>query len=173
MEYSGVITIGEGLYSSYRDQLAFLAAHETAHQWWYVQVGNDPLVYPWLDEGLAEYAVFDYYREVFSPERAGALRDRRWRRPVESGSNQALLNGAVDRPAWAMVEDNYQLLAYAKSALFFDALRRELGDEVYREVLRQYVETYRWQVSTPQDFLGVAQNVSGVNLNRLAETWLR
>lgn len=173
MEYSGVVTIGQDLYATYRDQLAFLVAHETAHQWWYVQVGSDPLSYPWLDEGLAEYAVYDYYRAVYGTEPAGTLRDQRWRLPVESDTNRALVAGSVDRPAQSMDQANYQLLAYAKPALFFDALRGELGDEIYQEVLRQYVETYRWRIATPQDFLGTAQNVSGANLNPLAESWLR
>jgi hypothetical protein len=33
-----------------------LAAHETAHQWFYSLVGNDQARDPWLDEGLASWA---------------------------------------------------------------------------------------------------------------------
>jgi hypothetical protein len=82
MEYSGLVTIGEDLYSRRRDQLAFLVAHETAHQWWYVQVGSDPLAFPWLDEGPAEYAAFDYYRGVFGQAAAEDLLSARWQTPM-------------------------------------------------------------------------------------------
>ena len=76
------------------------------------------------------------------------------------------------QPANALTADNYELLVYAKAALFFNALRQRLGDKMYMEVMRTYVETYRWKIVTPQHFFGLAQMVSGVNLNPLAEEWL-
>lgn len=136
-------------------------------------MGSDPAVYPWLDEGLADYAVFDYYATVFGSERAEELRATRWEIPTLSKANQGLMRGPVDRPASAMEEANYQLLAYAKSALFFDALRQRLGEEMYLKVIRAYVTSYRWRLATPQGFLGLAQRVSERNLNQLAETWLQ
>ena len=30
--------------------LTFVAVHETSHQWWFEQVGNDQAQQPWLDE---------------------------------------------------------------------------------------------------------------------------
>jgi aminopeptidase N len=72
-----------------------------------------------------------------------------------------------------MSETNYELLTYAKAALFFDTLRGWLGDEMYGQVMRAYVDTYRWRIATPQHFLGLAQSLSGVDLNSLAEQWLR
>jgi hypothetical protein len=172
MEYSGLVTIGEDLYGPHRDQLAFLVAHETAHQWWYAQVGNDPLAHPWLDEGPAEYAAFDYYRGVYGQAAAEDLLSARWQTPYAVASARGI-DGPVDQPASAMTSANYELLTYAKAALFFDALRGQLGDEMYRQVMHTYVETYRWQIVTPQHFFGLAQTLSGANLNPLAEEWLQ
>jgi aminopeptidase N len=172
MEYSGLVAIGDDLYGPKRDQLAFLVAHETAHQWWYAQVGNDPLAYPWLDEGPAEYAAFDYYRGIRGQTAAEELLSARWQIPYAAAEAQGI-DGPVDQPASTLTSANYELLVYAKAALFFNALRRRLGDETYLEVMRAYVETYRWQIVTPQHFFGLAQSVSGVNLNPLAEEWLR
>lgn len=171
MEYSGLVTIGEDLYHDNRDRLPFLVAHETAHQWWYAQVGNNPLAHPWLDEGPAEYAAFDYYRGVYGQAAAEALLSTRWRTPYAVAAGNGI-DGPIDQSADAMSEANYELLAYAKAALFFDALRGWLGDEMYGQVMRAYVEAYRWQIATPQHFLGLAQSLSGVNLNSLAEQWL-
>lgn len=171
MEYSGLVTIGEDLYGPHRDQLAFLVAHETAHQWWYAQVGNDPLASPWLDEGPAEYAAFDYYRGVYGQAAAEELLSARWQTPYAVAAARGI-DGPVDQPSSAMTTTSYELLTYAKAALFFDALRDRLGDEMYTEVMRTYVETYRWQIVTPQHFFGLAQSISGANLNLLAEEWL-
>jgi hypothetical protein len=172
MEYSGLVTLGEDLYGPHRDQLAFLVAHETAHQWWYAQVGSDPLAHPWLDEGPAEYAAFDYYRGVYGRAAAEDLLSTRWQIPFAVAAARGI-DGPVDQPASTMTPANYELLAYAKAALFFDALRGQLGDEMYHRVLRTYVETYRWQIVTPQHFFGLAQTLSGANLNPLAEEWLQ
>jgi hypothetical protein len=171
MEYSGLVTIGEELYDLHRDQLPFLVAHETAHQWWYAQVGNDPLAHPWLDEGPAEYAAFDYYRGVYGQPAAEDLLSARWRTPYAVAASNGI-DGPVDQPADVMTEANYELLAYAKAALFFDALRGWLGDEAYSQVMREYVETYRWRIATPQHFLSLAGSLSDVNLNPLVEQWL-
>ena len=172
MEYSGLVTIGEDLYSQDRDQLPFLVAHETAHQWWYAQVGNDPLTHAWLDEGPAEYAAFDYYRGVYGQAAAEDLMSSRWRTPYAVAATNGI-DGPIDQAADVMSETNYELLTYAKAALFFDTLRGWLGDEMYGQVMRAYVDTYRWRIATPQHFLGLAQSLSDVNLNSLAEQWLR
>jgi hypothetical protein len=44
---------------------------------------------------------------------------------------------------------------------------------MYTQVMREYVETYRWQIVTPQHLFGLAQTLSDVDLNPLAEEWLR
>lgn len=172
MEYSGLVSIGQDLYGPHRDRLAFLVAHETAHQWWYVQVGNDPLLHPWLDEGPAEYAAFDYYRGIYGQAAAEALLSERWQTPYAVAAARGI-DGPVDQAASAMTGTSYELLTYAKAALFFDALRGRLGDQAYIQLVRAYVESYRWQVVTPQHFFGLAQTLSGTDLNPLAEEWLR
>jgi aminopeptidase N len=43
---------------------------------------------------------------------------------------------------------------------------------MYTRAMRDYVETYRWQIVTPQHFFGLIQSVSKVNLNPMAEEWL-
>lgn len=170
MEYSGLILLGQDLYGAQRSHLTFLTAHEVAHQWWYALVGNDPYRYPWLDEGLAEYSAFDYYRGVFGQPAAEELLVQRWQIPYDVHGGPA---GVVDQPAAAFDESNYELLVYAKAALFFNALRTTLGEENYRAVIQAYVAENRFGIATPQTLLATAQRVSGQNLNPLVEEWLR
>jgi aminopeptidase N len=79
----------------------------------------------------------------------------------------------VDRPASAFDPVSYELLVYAKAALFFNALREELGEETYRQVLQTYYAENRYRIASPATFLATAERVSGQNLNPLAEKWLR
>ncbi len=172
MEYSGLVLIGTDLYQSQRQHLTFLVAHEVAHQWWYNVVGSNPYQHPWLDEGLTEYSAFDYYRGVFGRADAEALLTQRWQTPFDVAAAGGV-DGRIDRPVAAFDAYNYELLVYTKAALFFDALRTQLGDDLYYEALQTYYAENRYRIATPQTFLATAERVSGQNLNPLAEKWLR
>lgn len=71
MEYSAFFYLPRDFYNLYdntiQNYLVFVAAHETAHQWWFEQVGNDQALQPWLDEALATYSERLYY-EGLSPD---------------------------------------------------------------------------------------------------------
>lgn len=172
MEYSGLVLIGEDLFTQQREFLTFLTAHEVGHQWWYAVVGNNPYRYPWLDEGLTEYSAFDYYRGVFGEAEAEKLLTGRWEIPFDWAA-QGGLDGAVDRPASAFDPSSYELIVYAKAALFFNALRQQLGEEMYRRVMQTYYAENRYRLVTPPTLLATAERVSGQNLNPLAEKWLK
>ena len=183
MEYSGLVLIGEDYYGDRRGLAApatspeaaghvFLVAHEVAHQWWYGQVGSNPYRHPWLDEGLTEYSAFDYYRGVFGQAAAERLLTNRWSIPFDAAA-AGNVDGVVDRPADAFDPSGYELLVYGKAALFFNALRQELGEEIYLQVLQTYCAENRYRIVTPATFLATAERVSGQNLNPLAEKWLK
>jgi hypothetical protein len=170
MEYPGLNLIGMALYRDHRAELEDRIAHEIAHQWWYSQVGSDQVNTPWLDEGLAEYSTATYYRQVYGQARANRLVNQRWLVPyqvtVESG-----LDAVVHQPSAAFGQE-YEVIVYSKAALFFDALLHELGDETYQAVLREYVDRYRWRIATPDDFLRLAESVSGQDLDGLYNHWI-
>jgi aminopeptidase N len=172
MEYSGLVLIGDALYRDQREFLTFLVAHEVAHQWWYGVVGNNPYRHPWLDEGLTEYSAFDYYRGIFGQSRAEELLTGRWQIPF-AGAAAGGIDGAINRPAADFDPVSYELLVYSKAALFFNALRETLGDDMYRQVLQTYYVENRYGLVTPQTLLTTAQRVSGQNLTPLADTWLK
>lgn len=170
MEYPGLNLVGVGLYRNYRAELEDRVAHEIAHQWWYAQVGNDQINTPWLDEGLAEYSMAIYYRQVRGQAWVNTMVNQRWLVPyqvlVEDG-----LDAVVNQPAAAFGAE-YEVIVYAKAALFFDALRQEVGDEIFEAILRQYLTRYRWRIATPDDFLQVAESVSAQDLDSLYNHWI-
>ncbi len=170
MEFPNLHLIGLDLYREFRGQLEDRVVHEIAHQWWYAQVGNDQVNTPWLDEGLAEYSMAIYYLQVFGEAHANTLVNQRWLVPyqiaVEDGYD-AVVNQPYSAFGW-----EYEVIVYEKAALFFDALHQELGDETFRAVLQEYVDQYRWRVATPDDFLRVAESVSGRDLDALYSRWI-
>jgi hypothetical protein len=170
MEYPGVNLIGVTLYGERRTQLEDRVVHEIAHQWWYAQVGNDQVNTPWLDEGLAEYSMATYYRQVYGESRANTLINQRWLVPYQTAVENGF-DAVVNQPSAAFGPE-YEVIVYAKAAMFFNALRQQLGDRVYQAVLQEYVDRYRWRIATPDDFLAVAESVSGRDLDTLYNRWI-
>ena len=172
MEYPGLNFIG---LDTYREQAAtqeFLVAHEIAHQWWYALVGSDAYRYPWLDEGLAEHSSLLYMETIHGQDEADRIRQLRWEVPVQ----WAIANGyddAVGQEVTAFNSSNYEILVYAKSAMFFDALYQALGRENYLKLLRAFVDRYRYRTPTPDDFLRMVTEVSGFDPQPLYQDWIR
>jgi len=71
MEYSAFYFISRDYFNLYdntpKNYLVIIAAHETAHAWWFDAVGDDQALEPWLDETLATYSERIYY-ETFHPD---------------------------------------------------------------------------------------------------------
>ena len=170
MELPGVNLIGMDLYRDRRGQLEDRVVHEIAHQWWYSQVGSDQVNTPWLDEGLAEYSMATYYRQVFGEAQANTLINQRWLVPYQVAVDNNY-DAVVNQPSSAFTWE-YEVIVYAKAALFFNALHEELGDDTFKAVLRTYAERYRWRIATPDDFLDVAESVSGQDLDALYSRWI-
>ncbi len=170
MEYPGLNLIGSDLYRDQRAQLENRVVHEIAHQWWYAQVGNDQVNTPWLDEGLAEYSMAIYYRQVYGEARGNTLINQRWLVPYQVAVENEY-DTVVNQPS-AAFGGQYEVIVYGKAALFFDALHREIGDEAFRAVLHTYTDRFRWKIATPDDLLDVAESVSGRDLDPLYSRWI-
>ena len=170
MEYPGLNLIGLDLYRDKRVELENRLAHEIAHQWWYAQVGSDQVNTPWLDEGLAECSIATYYRQVFGEARANTLVNQRWLVPYQTAMENGY-DAVVNQPSSAFGRE-YEVMVYAKAALFFDAVRQAVGADTYEAILREYVRRYRWRIATPDDFLRVAESVSGQELDRIHNRWI-
>jgi aminopeptidase N len=171
MEFPGMNLIGTDDYSQHLNELENLVVHEVAHQWWYNQVGNDQPEAPWLDEGLAEWSMYVYFLRRYGQRQADQLRQLRWEVPVTG-----LVNRNADAPIGMAVgdypRDSYETVVYGKGALFFATLRDEIGPETFSNLLRTYLERYRWEMATPADFQALAEEVSGKDLEALFTKWV-
>ena len=165
IEYPGLVFIG----TLGGTNVIEPTVHEVAHQWFYGLIGDDQLHEPWLDEGAATYAEVLYYEAAGRSGRAtGMLSDlRAWLRshpdptlPVGLGVGEYADQG------------EYALFVYVKGALFFDALRRELGDAAFTEFLHLYYQTFRYRVADGAAFQDLAQDTCGCDLTSLFDLWV-
>jgi hypothetical protein len=146
MEYPQVLLLGTELYGRFRENLEVLIAHEVAHQWWYLIVHNDPVNEPWIDEALAEYSMKIYMEELRGRRDADGLVFTRWQIPwngLRDRGADTLVNQRVDSFADGL---QYETIVYGKGALFYEALRAELGDRDFFRFLDRYLERHRYGI---------------------------
>lgn len=173
IEYPTVITVNTGLYADpgQTNFFEFATAHETAHQWFYSVIGNDQINHPWLDEAMAQYATLVYAEEQYGRAQADTIQqlyfDQNYQRAREKyGDRPAGL------PVSAYDENAYSGFVYGKGPKFFQAVRQQIGDELFFKALHTYYEDFRYQVAQPEDLVNTFNKVSGQDVTPLYNKWI-
>jgi hypothetical protein len=151
---------------SNRTLIESVSAHETAHQWFYNLVGNDQLNEPWLDEAVTQYATWLYYIDRYGEQNAQGLYDSfegRWGRTD-------FAEIPIGLPADAYNGLEYSAIVYGRGPIFLHELAGIMGQETFDEFLRDYAETYRWQIAYGNDFLALAEAHCACDLSGLFNT---
>lgn len=167
VEYPGITLIEQRLYRQPR-QLEVVIAHEVAHQWWYSLVGNNVQTQAWLDEALASYSQVIYAEEITGREAANAelAQFRASYRNIRNAGRDTI----VEQPNQRI--RNYYPIVYAKGALFFQALRNQIGEEAFGRFLKTYYADHRYGFTNRADMLGSAELACGCELDQLARDWI-
>jgi aminopeptidase N len=174
VEYPGIFLVGASQYADYTEVgFAVTTAHEAAHQWWYNLVGNDVFAAPWLDEALASYSSGLYLEAAQGKGGLNGLMSyyqERYQRSLESGGDHPI-SGSLAYFENSASPNAYGGIVYAKGALFFDDVRQEIGDEAFFTALRNYYETYRYQIASGESLLAAFESAAGYSLDALYQTW--
>lgn len=165
IEYPGLVYLGT-LGSTW---VIEPTVHEVAHQWFYGLIGVDQIEEPWLDEAAATYAEALYYEEAQGTGRGTSFLSE-LRAIVRQQPSPALPVGlAVDG---YQHEFEYAAIVYLKGALFFDALRNELGETGFKTFLRDYFSTYRYGFADSAGFQAIAETTCSCDLDPLFDLWV-
>ncbi len=153
MEYDGLYFLGREYFAAYdstpQNYLTALAAHETAHQWWYGLVGNDQALEPWLDEAFSTYSELLFY-EAVHPELAAWWWNFRVDRFQPTGwVDSTIYEHQAFRP--------YVNAVYLRGTQFLQAVREQVGDEAFAALLRTYVEGLAQDIISAEKFLQLSE----------------
>jgi len=168
-----VAPIGGGMEHQTMTTLAnfgsMLVAHELAHQWFGNSVTCATWQDIWINEGFASYAEYLASDKLESHEKA-----INW---MKEAHQEALSNpeGSVFVP---QSDKNNELrifnssLTYKKGAAIIHMLRYELNnDELFFNILRQFLTEYKNSIATGQDFLKVVNELSNKDFSWFFDQW--
>jgi aminopeptidase N len=163
MEYSAFYFLPRDFYNLYdgkpMNYLVFVAAHETAHQWWFERVASDQAEHPWLDESLCTYSERLYY-ETYHPELVSTW----WPYRMYYYDPAA----KIDIPVYAGSGfQPYTNATYFRGAYFLEDLRVRIGDEAFFAFLQEYASQMDGKIATPQDFFAILRQHASTDFSDL------
>jgi aminopeptidase N len=166
MEYDGLYFLEVPLYAGYSgadtDFLPSIAAHETAHQWWFGLVGTDQANEPWLDEALSTYSE-RLFNESYSLERGNWWYLARL-------SSMADVNCPVDITIYGFYNSCYYTESvYYRGGLFLQALRDRIGNQDFIAFLKDFATQFAHRRATTQDFFDVLRQHTSADLSDIIQ----
>ncbi|MDT0642957.1 M1 family metallopeptidase [Zunongwangia sp. F363] len=140
-------------------------AHELAHQWFGDLVTEKESRDHWLHEGFATFYALLAEKEVFGEdyyywklyESAEQLKEL-----SDSGKGEAVMDPKAS-----------SLTFYQKGAWALHILREKVGEEAFREAVRNYLELYRFQSVSTENFIAEVEKTSGMDLSDFMDNWLK
>lgn len=142
-----------------REFRELLLAHELAHQWFGNAVSPASWSDIWLNEGFATYGEWLWL-------------DHRGLVPLSVNAERALASGRAFPPAAPPLERLFDVTVYDAGAVVLHALRAEVGDEVFFDVLRTWASEAGGSARTTEEFVELAERVTGRSLDAFVATWL-
>jgi hypothetical protein len=146
-----------------------VTAHEVAHQWWGSTVGFMSYRDQWMSEGFANTSATIYLQATRK-----SLTDYRdfWKqlkqqlteknsdgfRPIDVGPVTMGIRLSSPKTGWGV----YQNLVYPKGAYILHMIRMMMwspktGDDNFKAMMHDFVDTYRLKVATTEDFKAIVE----------------
>ncbi len=165
----GMIFLATKLFDPSRPVPEERLQREVAYQWWGQTVGLKSFDDAWISQGLAEWSAFTLRESTLT---GGALdaaeRDEQERAlTFEQTASIARAPAALDDQSAA-----YQSIIFYKGAMVFRMLRETIGREQFDKVLRNFLEKYRGQSASIDDFERVTMQVTGTNMRYFFAQWV-
>jgi hypothetical protein len=137
------------------------AVHEWCHSWYQMMLGTNENLYAWMDEGFTDYAEAkilawlrkkDFFEGAAEYDQYFFLAKSPFDEPMSTHSNYYRTNLASNTNA------------YYKGAVFLRQLGYVVGEANIDKILLEYYRQWRFKHPTPNDFVRVAEKVSGLQL---------
>jgi aminopeptidase N len=142
-----------------------IVAHELAHQWYGDSVSPATWNDIWLNEGFATFAQWlwmehDRGRSAYDATIAGIhgfLAEAPHPLPGDPGPSG---------------DQMFHYSVYLRGGLTLHALRVEVGDDTLIAILRAWAERHAYGNGTTPQFIALAEEISGADLDGLFDAWL-
>ena len=169
VEYPGLLLFDQRLFTK-AWFFESIVAHEIAHQWFYNVIGNDVQTHAWVDESFATYAQVLYREKIWGASAATIERTGFVNQYAKLQTRNS--DGPIDQHMHEFTLYSYNVLAYAKAALYLDAVRAQVGPDVFAQAIRDYYTAHRYEVVDGTAFVGAVQSACNCDIQPLYNHWV-
>jgi len=146
------------------------AIHEWMHSWYQGMMGTNESLYAWMDEGFTTYAELRVSACLKKDTASFAFKSA-------YDSYFRLVNSGKEEPSSTHADHfntnfAYSAAAYSKGSIFLSQLGYIVGDKTLDKILLEYYNEWRFKHPNPNDFIRVAEKVSGLELQWYKEYWV-
>ncbi|KAF2182780.1 hypothetical protein K469DRAFT_711475 [Zopfia rhizophila CBS 207.26] len=159
---------------SYRNRVAYVVAHELAHQWFGNLVTMDWWSELWLNEGFATwvgwFAIDHLYPEwnvwgqfvTESVQTAFQFDSLRTSHPIEVPCYDGL-----------EVDQIFDHISYLKGSSVIRMLSAHLGEKTFLQGVANYLRAHQYSNATTNDLWSALSEASGQDVNSFMDHWIR
>ncbi|PAZ14692.1 zinc metalloprotease [Streptomyces sp. SA15] len=147
-----------------------IMVHELAHQWFGNSVSPRTWSDLWLNEGHASW-----YEALYADEKADRPLEARMRAAYGTSDSWRAAGGPPAAPKTPQPGQKISIFrpnVYDGGALVLYALRQEIGRLAFDRLERSWVTRHRDGVATTADFVALAEEISGRDLDAFFKAWL-
>lgn len=147
--------------------------HEFMHSWYQGALATNEVEHAWLDEGFASYAthiVYKHYKQI-SNEKVDE--------DILKSKYETYFRISRDAPeplaTWADHYNNYISyigMSYGKGFVFLEQLGYIVGKDILHQILIEYFHIWKFKHPDPEDFVRVAEKISGLQLRWYKMYWI-
>ena len=152
-------TQGRPIYAAWADLPTVV--HENAHMWY----GDSVSVSQWKDICLNE-CFASYAQWLWDEAKEGTNLDDQYREQVAEADEDFWRGKLYD-----MGPGNEFTSVYDKGAMALHALRREIGDDAFDRILREWPAEHRDGNASWAEFEKFAQDIAGTDLSEFYQAW--
>ena len=184
MEYP-MLTLDGGTYPSHQG----LLAHEVGHMWFYGMLGSNETYRAFLDEGFTQFLTVWSMDKLLGEKRARTTGkkfidkqlDSSWTRyerlynpyinHVATGFDDPLNTHSAGFHGAIRHGGNYGLVYYKAGTMLYN-LRYVLGDTLFLNAMKHYVQKWKFAHPYPEDFRDAITEYTQTDLNWFFDQWL-
>ncbi|TXG39658.1 M1 family metallopeptidase [Seonamhaeicola maritimus] len=171
--YAGMENTSLNIYSDafVVDSIAFvdknfvnINAHELAHQWFGDLVTETSGTHHWLQEGFATYYALLAEKDIFGEDYYY------WR--LYEYAQELLEQDKAGQSTSLLDPKSSSTTFYKKGAWVLHMLREKVGDEAFKEAVKNYLLKHQFKNVKTDDFMGEVEKASGQDLSEFVKVWL-
>ena len=146
-----------------------VTVHEFLHSWYQGMLGTNESLYPWMDEGFTTFAENEALAFLNNSKEFPHEGDYAgYFGLVKSGLEESMTTHADHYNTNVA----YGTASYSKGAVFLAQLGYIVSDPVRDKIMLEYYRQWRFKHPNVNDFMRVAEKVSGLKLDWYKEYWV-